>query len=53
MPRLTFLAEERTAYSYDWMHVLVDVHELVGGRVGAVVVDGDVLRERDVASPIL
>ena len=48
-PRLTSLAEERTAYSYDWMHVLVDVHELVGGRVGVVVVDGDVLRERDVA----
>ena len=35
------------------MHVLVDVHELVGGRVGVVVVDGDVLRERDVASPTL
>ena len=52
-PRLTSLAEERTAYSYDWMHALVDAHELVGGRVGVVDVDGDVIREHDVASPIL
>ena len=39
--------------SYDWMHVLVDVHELVGGLVGAIVLDGDVHRERDGASPTL
>ena len=35
------------------MHVLVNVHELVGGRVGAVVLERDVHRERDVAFPTL
>ena len=35
------------------MHVLVNVHELVGGRVGALVLERDAHRERDVAFPTL
>ena len=35
------------------MQALLSAHDRVGGRVGVVDVDGDVLRDHDVASPTL